>query len=334
MLATCVQHPEATAGWKCDACEAALCPACTAWKEAGEATVELCTRCGGEARKILATRAELRASAAQAPRAIRATLSGLRALGKRVLGGKPGGKSQDAELVPVLGDEAPLIHLGSGVDADGPGLVGFDSNGNPILTGAGPEKPRSYEPIEIDLDESPHPNLAGSLMPGMEPVAYAPPGELELDLESGEIAPSASARAAPPSHAAPPPVAEVPEEPNAALAHLLAAGDLDACLALLAGSGAKVLPQTLPPPAWLQLGTKGLEAKNAKAASFGFKRCIDAAPEGPLAARAWLLAARTYDELLGDRKTSNRLLVELAKRFPGSQEGQFAARRLAGQAGG
>ena len=324
MLATCVQHPEAIAGWKCDACEATLCPACTAWKEAGEATVELCTRCGGVARQIMVTRAELKAaSAAQAPGAIRAPLSGLRSIGQRVLGAKAGVRPQDAELVPVLGAETPLIQLGGVPSEEGAGLVGFDGSGNPILAATGPKAPRSYEPIEIDLDESPHPDLAGALVPGMQPISYAPPGELEFDLESGEVAPPAPQTAA----AAPSP--KLPEDPNAALARLFASGQPAACFALLAESGAKLLPRTLPAESWLQLGTKALEAKQSKAASFAFKRCIDAAPQGPQAARAWLLAARTYDELLLDRKTCNRLLGELAKRFPSSPEGLFAVRRLA-----
>ena len=313
MLATCVKHPESTAGWKCDACDATLCPACTAWKPAGEGTVELCTRCGGAARKIMVTRGELRAlTSAQAPAALlRSPLGGLRALGQLVRGGKAGAAAQDQELVAVLGDETPLIELGGGDPAEdgGAGLVGFDSKGNPILTAPGPEKPRSYEPIEIDLDESPHPNFVGGLG-AVEPVAFQPPGELELDLESGEVL-------------------LANEDPNEALARLFALGDLDACAAVLAGSGAKLLPQTLTAQGWMQLGTQALAAKNGKAASFAFKRCLDAAPQGPHAAQAWLLAARTYDELLGDRKTSDRLLQEVAKRFPSSKEGQFAARRLA-----
>ena len=79
----------------------------------------------------------------------------------------------------------------------------------------------------------------------------------------------------------------------------------------------------------MKLARLALERKEPKSAAICLRRCLDAAPQGPLAPQAWLLAARVYDEHLGDRATSNRLLGELAKRFPSSKEGAFAARRLA-----
>ncbi len=52
------------------------------------------------------------------------------------------------------------------------------------------------------------------------------------------------------------------------------------------------------------------------------------APDGALAPRNWLLAARACDELLRNRAESNRLLGELARRFPQTPEGAFALKRL------
>ena len=53
--------------------------------------------------------------------------------------------------------------------------------------------------------------------------------------------------------------------------------------------------------------------------------------EGPLAPKALLLAARIYDEGLRDSAASEKLLRELVKRFPSTQEGTFAAKRLSGR---
>ena len=308
MLATCAKHPDATAGWSCDSCEATLCPACAASKETPAGSFILCTRCGGKAQPILMARGELRAALQEGTADLSASpLGGLRALGQKLRGPKPG--PADLELVPVLGDVQPLIQLGGGDDADAP--VGLDRAGNPL--GAAPAKPHTYEPIELD-DEPTHPNQVGALLGQMSPTAPVPPHELELDLETGEVAPPADNPQA---------------EPNATLARLSTKGDLAGCLRVLEQSGSLLRAQTLTPESWLLLGTKALEQRNAKAATFGLRRCIDAAPQGANAPRAWLLAARAYDELLGDRKTSDRLLEELMKRFPTSQEGQFATRRLA-----
>ncbi|MBS2022757.1 MAG: hypothetical protein JST92_10125 [Deltaproteobacteria bacterium] len=196
----------------------------------------------------------------------------------RARGADLGYGSESDYLVNVLGDAQPMIDLAAQREASGPAPVVFDSAGNPVSSEQQAQRPRTTEPIEIELS---------------------------------------------PSHAALP-----DEDPNDALVRLLALEDLAACFAVLEADGAKVRPQTLAPQTWFELGKKALEAKSGKAASFALKRCLDAAPTGPHAPRAWLLAARVYDELLGDRKTSNRLLGELVKRFPETQEGQFAQKRL------
>ena len=59
------------------------------------------------------------------------------------------------------------------------------------------------------------------------------------------------------------------------------------------------------------------------------RSCFATEPQGPLAPKALLLAARIYDESLRDRTASNKLLQELVKRFPSTQEGSFASKRLA-----
>jgi hypothetical protein len=79
----------------------------------------------------------------------------------------------------------------------------------------------------------------------------------------------------------------------------------------------------------MKLTRLAIERKKPRIAAVCLRRCIDAAPHGPLAPQAWLFAARVYDEHLGDRAMSNSLLGELAKRFPLSKEGAFAAKRLA-----
>ena len=78
----------------------------------------------------------------------------------------------------------------------------------------------------------------------------------------------------------------------------------------------------------MDLSGQAWQRKKGKAAAVGLKRCIDAEPIGPLAPRAWLLAARVYAELLGDKATSDKLLGELVKRFPGSEPARIAAQRL------
>src|SRR5438270_13844351 len=55
----CARHPSSRAGWRCDRCGAALCPACACWRAAGRGTVEVCGLCSGLARPILVRRGQL-----------------------------------------------------------------------------------------------------------------------------------------------------------------------------------------------------------------------------------------------------------------------------------
>jgi Tfp pilus assembly protein PilF len=113
----------------------------------------------------------------------------------------------------------------------------------------------------------------------------------------------------------------------------IAQNDDDACLAIVGEHGKKLPATAASPERWMKLARLAIERKEPKSAAICLRRCLDAAPQGPLAPQAWLLAARVYDEHLGDPATSNRLLCELARRFPSSKEGAVAARRL-GQAAG
>jgi len=118
-------------------------------------------------------------------------------------------------------------------------------------------------------------------------------------------------------------------DPSAEIVKAIAQNDDGACLALLEEHGTKLAATAASPEQWMKLARVAIERKKPRIAAVCLRRCLDAAPQGPLAPQAWLLAARVYDEHLGDRGTSNRLLSELAKRFPSSKEGAFAARRLA-----
>jgi tetratricopeptide (TPR) repeat protein len=113
------------------------------------------------------------------------------------------------------------------------------------------------------------------------------------------------------------------------LARLLREGNVAAALDIVEASGKEIPTLTLSAGGWLNLGKAGAQHRRFKPALVAFRRAIDVAPDGPLAPQAWLLAARLYDEEMNNREQSDRLLGELARRFPGSQEGQFAARRLA-----
>ena len=120
-----------------------------------------------------------------------------------------------------------------------------------------------------------------------------------------------------------------PQDPTAAMAKANAGNDDDACLALVERHGTKIGAAAATPERWMKLARAAMERNNPKGATVCLRRCIDAAPQGPLAPQAWLVAARIYDERLGDKATSRRLLGELAKRFPSTKEGAFAAKRLA-----
>ncbi len=150
----------------------------------------------------------------------------------------------------------------------------------------------------------------------------------------GDAQPRGTFAPPPPPREKPPPAPidlapASPEDPSAEMAQAIAQNDDGACLALVREHGAKLAATTASPERWMRLAKLAVERKEPKSAAVCLRRCLDAAPEGPLAPQAWLLAARVYGEHLGDRATSNRLLGELAKRFPSSKEGAFAAKRLA-----
>jgi hypothetical protein len=129
--------------------------------------------------------------------------------------------------------------------------------------------------------------------------------------------------------AAPQPAAETQPLPAEAFSQLAARKDVEGMLALLDQSAKDVPHALLSAQAWMDLSGQAWQLKKGKAAAVALRRCLDAEPQGPLAAQAWLLAARVYAEALGDKKTSDRLLQELVKRFPDSEPGKIAAQRLA-----
>ena len=136
--------------------------------------------------------------------------------------------------------------------------------------------------------------------------------------------------AAPAEPAAPPQALDLPEEePSAILARLVAKQDVQGCIDLIERSWQSLAPDALSAGGWMDLAKSAQQRGKGKAAVAALRRCLETDAQGPLAPKALLLAARIYDEDLKDRKTSDRLLQELIKRFPNSQEGSFAARRLA-----
>lgn len=147
----------------------------------------------------------------------------------------------------------------------------------------------------------------------------------------GEATPRYGVREASPVEPAPPPA--LPISPAEAFARLLAQKDVEGMLALLDQSGKEVPHALLTARAWMDLSEQAWQRKKGKAAAVALRRCLDAEPEGPLAPRAWLLAARVYAEALGDKATSDRLCQELVKRFPDSEPAKIAAQRLARNAG-
>ncbi|GMT96337.1 hypothetical protein KH5H1_04560 [Corallococcus caeni] len=52
----CTGHPDAAAGWRCEHCEAALCPACVESRRMGTVEYSVCARCGGSASVLLRPR--------------------------------------------------------------------------------------------------------------------------------------------------------------------------------------------------------------------------------------------------------------------------------------
>jgi hypothetical protein len=115
------------------------------------------------------------------------------------------------------------------------------------------------------------------------------------------------------------------------LVRRLREGDAAGALDLLEAPAARDLPAiTISAESWFVLGQAGVQQRRFPPALVALRRAIEVAPQGPIAPRAWLLAARVYDEGMQDRAESDRLLAELARRFPESQEGAFAVKRLAG----
>jgi hypothetical protein len=128
----------------------------------------------------------------------------------------------------------------------------------------------------------------------------------------------------------PPKAIELPnEDPSAAFIRLVAQNDVEGCIGLLEQSWQSLPPAVLSAARWMELAKAAQQRAKGKAAVAALRRCLEADAQGPLAPKALLLAARIYDENLKDRKTSDRLLQELVKRFPATQEGAFAAKRLA-----
>src|SRR6185436_1064381 len=107
--------------------------------------------------------------------------------------------------------------------------------------------------------------------------------------------------------------------PSESFAALVAQDDVDGMLALLETSGKEIPFAVLPAKAWMDLAGQAWQRKKGKPAAVCLKRCIEAEPIGPLAAKAWLLAARVYAELMNDKATSDKLLAELVRRFPGTE---------------
>jgi Tfp pilus assembly protein PilN len=114
--------------------------------------------------------------------------------------------------------------------------------------------------------------------------------------------------------------------------------DLDGAIGVLAESGRQIPAHTLSGAAWVDLAKACLARAQAAGAEplqfaalgvLAYRRAAEVAPNGPLAPQAFLQAARLYDEVLGDRARSDALLAELARRYPNTAEGQFAARRVA-----
>ena len=152
-------------------------------------------------------------------------------------------------------------------------------------------------------------------------------------LDQGEVLPIEMNEPAPRRPALEPVELPDDEQPGASQAPLelvrrLREGNTSAALDLLERGPADIPELTLSAEGWFMLGRTGFQDKRFRPALVALRRAIDVAPEGPLSPQAWLLAARLYDEGLQDRAQSDKLLGELARRFPASAEGQFAARRL------
>ncbi|MFY0569315.1 B-box zinc finger protein [Archangium lansingense] len=58
-LARCKRHPSAPAGWRCDGCEALLCPECVEARRMQTVDLLFCRECGGQAETLIVHRSEL-----------------------------------------------------------------------------------------------------------------------------------------------------------------------------------------------------------------------------------------------------------------------------------
>ncbi|NPC70075.1 MULTISPECIES: tetratricopeptide repeat protein [Corallococcus] len=77
----CARHPDAAAGWRCEHCEALLCPACVETRRTGTVEYTVCVRCEGTANVLLRHRSQ-RALWTRVPDALRFpfTVPGLQTL--------------------------------------------------------------------------------------------------------------------------------------------------------------------------------------------------------------------------------------------------------------
>ncbi len=194
----------------------------------------------------------------------------------------------------------------------------------PVEIASGSAHERLYAPIEL-----------GPMMHPMEIQAVAE-SAAELGTPTPQLEFEEERKAAPGAVALPETVdAQLPSR----LAMSMATRDLDNARALLRAGGASIPASTLSAQSWSELArSMGEEAartspdeKRARAelSLLACMRAIELAPQGALAPKIWLQAARLCDELLSNRTRSDRLLRELVQRFPETDEGKFAARRLA-----
>jgi hypothetical protein len=257
----------------------------------------------------------------------------------RARGADLGYGGASAYLVPVLGATEPAFALEAGQTFSP--QAGADGGRGPAVVDEVTEPPPrpTPAPIELDLEDAPlgplelvadQPGATAAepqpeLVPDLPPARHhdqRPSERLDREeLVRRDQRPSGrfQQRAEPPA----------PQTPAMQLAELLARRDLEACVALLEQSPKELPAMLASARSWHELAQVALAAERPRQAALALRRCLDAEPEGVLAPQAWLQAARIYDEKLGDRPTSNRLLQELARRFPDTEQGRFASRRLA-----
>lgn len=118
------------------------------------------------------------------------------------------------------------------------------------------------------------------------------------------------------------------EPPPLLLARKIMASDLTGALRLLELHGPALPPNALSAQGWVSLSRACVDEGKAELGLLALSRADAIAPEGPLAPQSLLQAARVADEKLGDRARSNALLADLLRRFPGTAEARFAAKRL------